>query len=195
MGHLVFQFVGQYQTQIWSVVTVLVGALIGRIFRLRPKLFYSVDHSTNILVDQPLVDNQGKQVALSQLVRTASITVQNTGLLPAKGVEVAFNWKPPILNLSPARAFAEMGSAFGRYSLKFDSFAPGERTTIEIMSINAELPVMTAVRSDDCVGKLVSMAPQRVWPKWFLNTVALIMLLGVATLVYLAINLIKDFAG
>lgn len=189
MGQITFQFVAEHQTQLWSLATVLFGTFIGRIFRLRPKLFYSVDHSTNILVDQPLLDNEGKQIAASQLVRTASITVQNTGLHPAKGVEVAFNWKPPIMNLSPARAFTEISSAFHRYSLKFDSFAPGERSTIEIMSINAELPIMTAVRSDDCVGKLIPMAPQRVWPQWFLTLIAMVMILGAATLVYLVIRL------
>lgn len=189
MGSTVFQLIAAHQTEIWSIVTVILGSLIGRIFRLRPRLFYSVDHSTNILIDQPLLDHDGKQLAPSQLVRTASITVQNTGLNPARGVEVAFNWKPPILNLSPARAFAEVRSAFDRYSLKFDSFAPGESTTIEIMSINAELPMMTAVRSDDCVGQLINMAPQRVWPQWMLRSIALIMLVGAATLVYIVIQL------
>ena len=194
MGQTAIQIIAEHQTQLWSLGTVLFGTLVGRIFRLRPKLFYSVDHSTNILVDQPLVDNEGKQIANSQLVRTASITVQNTGLHPAKGVEVAFNWRPPIMNLSPARAFTEVSSAFHRYSLKFDSFAPGERSTIEIMSINAELPLMTAVRSDDCVGKLIPMAPMRVWPQWYLYSVAFVTMLGAATLVYLALTLVQAIA-
>lgn len=195
MGQFAYQFIVEHKTEIWSLGTVLFGTLVGRIFRLRPKLFYSIDHSTNLLVDEPLLDKEGKEIAPSQLVRTASITVQNTGLHAAKGVEVAFNWKPRIMNLSPARAFTEVDSAFHRYSLKFDSFAPGESSTIEIMSINAELPNMTAVRSDDCVGKLITMAPQRVWPNWFLNSMALVLIVGAATLVYLAIRLVQVTTG
>ena len=195
MGQLTFQFITDHQAQIWSLGTVLFGTIVGRAFRLRPKLVYSIDHSTNLLVDEPLLDNDGKEIAPSQLVRTASITVQNTGLRAAKGVEVAFNWKPRIMNLSPARAFTEVDSAFHRYSLKFDSFAPGEDSTIEIMSINAELPNMTAVRSDDCVGKLITMAPQRVWPQWFLNSMALLLIIGAATVVYSVTRLVQIITG
>jgi hypothetical protein len=191
MGQNLSQFISAHQAELWSLVTVILAALVARIFRLRPKLYYSVDHSTNILVDQPLLDNSGNQLAPQQLVRTASITVQNTGLIPARGVEVAFNWKPQILNLSPARAYKDVKSSFDRYSLIFESFAPGERSTIEIMSINAELPIMTAVRADDCVGKLIPMAPQRVWPQWMLTSVTIVMFLGAATLVYLLIKLVE----
>jgi len=144
-----------------------------------------------MLVDQPLIGMDGAQVSSNQLVRTASITVQNIGLLPAKGVEVTFNWKPHILNLAPARAFEEATSAFNRYSLQFDSFAPGELVTIDIMAINAELPLMTAVRSDDCVAKMINMGPQRIWPMWFNNLAAVAALLGIVTALNLVVGLLR----
>ncbi|MDH7972766.1 hypothetical protein QH494_11300 [Sphingomonas sp. AR_OL41] len=174
---------------------MVFAAIVTRIMRLKPKLRYSIHHSANILVDQPLMDGDGKQIQTRQLIRTASIVVGNEGLQAAKGVEIAFNWKPTIMNITPARAFTDVSSSFDRYSLKFDSFAPGEQSTIEIMSFNAELPVMTAVRSDDSVGKLINMSPQRVWPAWFINSLVALLLLGGATLIYLIITVARMAIG
>lgn len=168
---------------------MIFGALVTRLTRLRPRLQFSINHSANLLVEEPLLDGEGNQIADRQLVRTASIVVGNVGLQPAKNVEVAFNWKPRILNVSPARAYVDVPSPFDRHSIKFDSFAPGEQVTIGIMSINAELPVMTAVRSDECQGKQITMAPQRVWPQWILYVGLALLTLGVATAVYLLILL------
>lgn len=191
MGQSALQFVYDYQAQIWSLATVIFSTLIGRIFRLKPKLRYSVHHSSNLLVDEPRFDDKGNQVAARQIVKTVSIVIENSGLQAAKGVEVAFNRKPPILNISPARSFTDVRSSFDRYSLKFDSFAPGEQSTVEIMSINADLPMMTAVRCDDCVGEMIPMAPQRVWPQWFLNVIGVITILGAATVVYMLIRFVQ----
>jgi hypothetical protein len=195
MGTTIFQFMVGHQAQIWSLVTVIVAALVTRILRLRPRLRYSVGHSANLLVMQPLLDENGKQIADRQIVRTASITLDNGGLQAAKSLEVTFNWKPPILNIWPARAFNESNSSFDRYSLKFDSLAPYEQLTIEIMSINQELPSLTVVRSEDCVGKMVHMSLQRVWPSWFNNSVGVALLFGCATLIYLFVVLIRTIAG
>jgi hypothetical protein len=181
-----------YQPQIWSIALVIIGALVSRAMRLRPKLHYSVHHATNLLVDQPLFDQEGKQVSARQLVRTASIVVSNGGLNPAKNAEISFNWKPMILNVLPARSYSDVQSPFDRYSVKFDSMAPGEQVTIDIMSINAELPVLTAVRCDECEGKLINMAPQRVWPSWFNYSASGFFLLGLGTAFYLVIIALQN---
>lgn len=177
-----------YQTQLWSLGLVVFGAIVSRTMRLRPRLQYSVNHSANLLVEEPLIDPEGKKLADRQLVRTASIVVSNAGLQAAKNVEVAFNWKPPILNVQPPRAYTDLPSPFDRHSIKFDSFAPGEQVTISIMSINAELPVMTAVRSDDCQGKPISMQPQRVWPFGVNLALFALLIMGLCTTVYLLLT-------
>lgn len=187
--------IAPYQTQIWSLLVVVFGATVNRVMRLRPKLQYSVRHASNILVDEPLLDADGKQIRPRQIVRTASIVVENSGLQAARNVEVAFNWKPPILNVLPARAYTETSSPFDRYSIKFDSFAPGEQVTIDIMSINADLPIMTAVRSDDVQGQSISMEPQRVYPPVVRNTFAGLLMLGAASAVYLLITGIQFVAA
>lgn len=180
-----------HQAQLWSLGTVMFGAVVARLMRLKPRLRYSVGHSWNMIVDEPLRDVEGNEVAAKQLVRTASITVSNTGLQAAKAVEVAFNWRPPIFNVWPGRSFEELPSSQGRYSLRFGSLAPAEQVNIEIMALNQELPHITAVRSEDCIGKLVMMTPQRVWPTWVTGLTLVLLIIGAAASVYLTASLLQ----
>lgn len=165
---------------------VLFGAILTRILRLRARLRYGIGHSFNMIVEEPLVGQNDEILADRQVVRTATITVVNVGKQPAKGAEVTFAFKPPIYNLWPARSFSEVPSPLGRHSIRFDSLSPGEQVAIHIMSINADLPIVTSVRSEESEGKLISMALQRVFPTWFNNLCFALILLGAGTLVYFA---------
>ena len=184
-----------HQTELWSLLAVILGAGLTRLLRLKANLFYSVHHSSFVLVDQPLLDADGKVIAARQHIRSASIRVGNSGLLPARAVEVTFNWKPVILNVLPPRDFDSTASPFDRYTLKFPSLAPREQVTIEIMAFNADLPVLTAVRSEDSSGKAIPMEPQRVWPSWFNYGAFFIFVLGLAAAIYLAISLVQLIAS
>jgi hypothetical protein len=81
-----------------------------------------------------------------------------------------------------------------RWVLKLESLAPGEVFGIEILSINQELPFLTAVRSDEASGRLINMAPQRIWPTWWNRTVAALFILGVGTALYLFAVLLEWLA-
>lgn len=189
MGHLLI-LAEAYQAQIWSVVLVVFGALVTRLMRLKPRLHFSVHHDSSLLVDQPLLDSEGKQISPRQIVRTASMVVGNNGLSPANNVEVSFNWRPMILNVLPPRSYLDVFSPFERYSLKFESVAPDEFITINVMSINAEMPALTSVRCDECPGKEIQMSPQRVWPVWLNYVTLAIFMLGLVTLIYLAFSFV-----
>lgn len=81
-------WITEHQKEIWSVATILLGAIITRLTRLKPKLRYSFGHGARLVVNEPLVDDDGKQIAERQTVQTRSLTLANWGLQPAKGVEV-----------------------------------------------------------------------------------------------------------
>lgn len=155
-----------YSTEVWSVVLVLLTALVRHFTRLKPSLIYSVAHAANLLVDHEVEKEDGQKEPSRGLVRMASITIQNSGLKAATNTEVTLNWKPEILNVLPARAFDEKTTAFDRYTLKFESIAPAEQITIHMMSFNAELPATTSVRCDESVAKVRDMTLQRIWPRW-----------------------------
>lgn len=128
-------------------------------------------------------------------MHTADIFVQNDGLLAAMAVEVTFNWKPRVFNVIPARAFTTETYALNRFAIHFDSIAPGEKVSIHIMSLNQELPVMTAVRAQNCVGKSIPLAPNRVMPGWFNVSVLLLTMVGAAALIYWATSAVVTLRG
>lgn len=179
-------------SEVVALVAVVLGFALQHFFRLKARLNYSVGHSANILVEEPLLNPKGERVADRQIVKTASISVTNNGLLSAKGVEITFNWKPPIMNVTPARAFTHQTSDFNRYTLTFDSLAPGEWMTIDIMSINHDLPLMTCVRSENSTGRLVNMHLQRTFP-WAVNFfLGATFILGCGTIAYFAATAVKS---
>jgi len=189
------ELVQTYSKETFALAGVLLAFVLNRVFRLRPKLIYSVRHSTNYVVDHPLLDQDGKIVQQQQIVSTASIVSHNTGLQAAKNVEFTFNWKPPIYNVFPGRAFSTAHTEMNRWVIKLETLAPGENFAIEIMSINQELPLLSAMRSDDATGKLIAMLPQRVYPTWFNSLVVLELLAGVAATLYLLASLIEWLAN
>jgi len=186
--------VSPYQVQLWSLATVLFATTVNRFARLRPRIYYSIHHSSSILVNEPRLDAKGSILSPNQIVHMASIVVENGGISTAKALEIAFAFKPKIMNVSPRRAYSESTSPLGGHSIKFDSIAPSEQTKIDIMSINEDLPILTAVRSDECQGKYIMMAPQRIWPSWFTRSIGVVLLIGAISSVYLLIRLIQTIA-
>ncbi len=190
MGQLT-TFISDYHQQLFSVALVVFATLVARVTRLRPRLQHSVKHAADLLVDEPLLAQDGTQIAQRQIVRMASIVVTNAGLQHATGAEVTFNWKPMILNVLPARSFTGSESTFDRYTVRFDSLSPGEQVTLDLMSINANLPPMTSVRCDECESKPINMTSQRVWPGWFYIWAKVVFFIGAATVIYLLIRFIS----
>lgn len=193
-GATVLETLSNHIPEVTAVASVILAALLTRWFRMKAKLQFSVGHSSSMLVEEPLFDKDGNKLRDVQAVHTASIQVNNAGLLPAKAAEVTFNWKPPIFNVVPARAFTTATQALNRFSLHFDSLAPGEQVSINIMSINQALPLMTAVRAENSMGEQITMAPMRVMPSWFNASVVVLMVLGAGVIVYWAATGIERVA-
>lgn len=189
-----FTFFQTYSKETFALVGVVFAFALNRIFRLRPKLSYSVRHSSNYLINQPLHDQQGNVIQTKQLVSTASIIAQNTGLQHAKNVEFTFAYEPPIYNVYPGRSFTPQSTGMDRWVLKLESFAPNEQISIEILSINQDLPILTSVRCDEAEGKSITMKPQRVFPNWFNIFVLTQLLIGLATTLFLIASLIEWLA-
>lgn len=187
-------FFTTHSKESFALVGVVLAFVLNRFFRLRPKLVYSVRHSSNYVVDQPLLDEKGKILQHQQLVRTASIVAENTGLQAAKSVEFTFNWKPPIYNVFPGRAFSTHETEKNRWTLKLESLAPKEQFSIDILSINQDLPLISAMRCDDAAGQLINMVPQRVYPTWLNAFVVIEMMAGFAVTLYLLASLIEWLA-
>lgn len=181
-----------YSKELGAFGAVILAFALNRFFRLRPKLRYGVLHSFNFVVDHTTPDDNGNPINRKELIRTASITLTNAGLSAAHNVEITFNWQPPFLNASPARHYETKESPLGRYTVCLESLAPSESFGVEILSIGqAELPLIAALRCDECTGKLTAMISQPVQPKWFVATILALLIAGLAAIGYVAVSLIE----
>ena len=184
-----------YAGEIVAVAVVLLTWALDRWTKPRARLTYSIRHAFVHIVDQPLLDANGNTIRAKQEAQTASISVSNLGKETATGVEVTFNWKPPILNAWPNRHYEAKDSPEGRYTLVFDTLAPGESFGIEIMSINQVLPGLTAVRCNEATASDQPVILQPVFPPWKIALVNALVLIGIGTSGYLAVSLIRLISG
>jgi hypothetical protein len=180
-----------YGKEIVSSLVPFITFALNSLFKAKAKLLLSIPHSFTYLVQQPLLDAQGKVVSPTQTVKTNSVVLQNAGRDTATNVELVFNWKPTCINIWPSRHFTEHVEADNRYIMIFDSLAPREIIGCELLAINAELPNLVTARSDQCVSQPVEMYPQPIIKTWQRRLAILLTLAGMGVVVYLAILLLQ----
>ncbi len=179
-----------YGKEIVAVLVPFLTWILNTFFKAKTKLYLASPHSFIFLVQQPWTDAQGQQWP-TQSVNTSSIVLWNGGREPATRVEWVFNWKPQCINVWPSRHFVEHTDADGRYIMIFDSLAPNEMMGCEVLVVNAPLPQLLTVRSDQCVALTVNLVPQIPLEPWKRRTAILLMLAGLALAVYLVIALLQ----
>ena len=188
---MVMEFLAKYGKEIVALLVPFITWFLNIGIKPKAKLIWTSPHSFVFLVQEPLQGPDGKIVADTQRVCTASIRIINTGREVANKVELVFNWKPHYLNLWPVRSYEMKTDQDSRHILIFDNLSPKEEIGIEIMSINADLPDLIQVRSAECVAKKVSMmwiayvSPRKIAAARFL------LLIGCSATVYILIALIQ----
>lgn len=184
-------FLETYGKEIVALLVPLLTWVLNTFFRAKARLFLANPHTFTFLVQQPLLNPQGQQIAPNQTVHTRSLMVWNAGKETATKVEWVFNWKPHCLNVWPSRHFQDHTEPDGRYVVIFDSLAPNEYVGCELMSINADVPALIMVRSDQCVAQNVNMYPQPIVSNARRRVRTILQLSGLALIVYLAILLVQ----
>ncbi|WP_041463910.1 hypothetical protein [Pelodictyon luteolum] len=160
-------------------------------FKAKAKLQVAQPHQFTFLVQQPLINSEGKQVSPAQTVRTNSFIIRNAGRDSATKLELVFNWKPMCINLWPIRHYEEHIEPDRRYVLIFDSLAPGEALGVEVLTVNEDLPNLVTVRSVQCMAQNINMYPQPVISSTVRRAATVLMALGLAAAVYLGIILLQ----
>ena len=88
------------------------------------------------------------------------------------------------LNIWPPRHFEEHNEADNRYVMAFDSLSPREEMRCEILSVNADTPMLLTARCDQCVARFINMAPQPVVQNAVRNSMIFLQALGLAAAIY-----------
>lgn len=184
-------FFETYGKEIVSLLVPILTWILNGVFKAKAKLQVALPHQFTFLVQQPLIDAEGNQVSPTQTVKTNSFIIRNAGREPASKVELVFNWKPMCLNLWPVRHYEEHVEPDNRYVLIFDSLAPNEVLGVEVLSVNYDLPNLVTVRSAECIAQNINMYPQPVVTQPVRVIATVLMALGLAAAVYLAIILVQ----
>jgi hypothetical protein len=167
------------------VVSLLTGYLV-QFIQPRSRLLYWSPH--NFIFN---LKTEGV------VLQTNSLTVQNSGRLPAEDVEIIHKQRPDFFELFPAMDCQESTNANGEHVLKIKSLGPKEWVVVQLLSYKTP-PVFRNVRWKHGQAKMVQIQPQRVWPKWVLAIANALLLIGTATVAYSLIRaalLGATFAG
>src|SRR4051812_41192233 len=119
-----------YTKELVSLAVPFIAWFLNRQFQPSAKLIKSERQGFVYLVPEPLRDAAGNIIRPSQTVRTATVSVMNTGRTPAKNIEIVFNWKPQFFNVWPLRSFSESLSHDGRFSIVLPDLAPKEEFSV-----------------------------------------------------------------
>ncbi|SFI03323.1 hypothetical protein SAMN04515618_108119 [Collimonas sp. OK307] len=186
-------FLEMYSKEIISVLSPFGTFLLNRWFKAKAKLQVAPAHQFAFLVQEPLLDNQGRQVQPNQVIYTRSFLIRNAGRETATKLEVVFNWKPMYLNIWPIRKHTQGAEPDNRHVLVFDSLSPGELVRVEVLSLNHNLPALLTVRSAECIAKNIDVNILPVVKKPLLILIWTLIGTGFATCVYLALLLMQRF--
>lgn len=184
-------FIQMYAKELISLIVPFLTWAINRTLKSKAKLILGNPHNFTFLVQQPLLREDGTQVAPRQTAHTSSFVLKNAGTEPAKQVELVFNWKPLCLNIWPSRHITEHVEQDDRYVVILDNLAPGELVGFELLSVNADLPQLILARSEQCVAKSVELAPQPVAKPWQVKVFVSLALFGLGFSIYLLLLLLQ----
>jgi hypothetical protein len=184
-------FIQTYAKEIVSLVVPFITWVLGRFFKAKAKLVLANPHSFTFLVQEPRRDAEGNVLSPNQTAHTISYLVKNAGSEPAKQLEFVFNWKPLCINIWPSRHIDEHIESDGRYVIMLESLAPNEFVGFELLAVNAELPNLVTVRSEQCMARYVEMYPQPVVKPWVARLAVALMFAGVGLVIYLVLLLLQ----
>ena len=154
-----------------GIVSLIVGLLLQR-FQSKPNLLYWVPGTFLFELEEPKV-----------ILRTDSLTIQNTGRESATNVEIVHKYKPDHFHFSTAISFTEETNPNGDHIIKISSLGAKEFVNIQFLS-HVQQPVLLTVRSADGPAQLIQVHLQRMFPKWFNASMAGLLLLGFGFALY-----------
>lgn len=183
-------FVTTYAKELISILVPLITWFLN-IWSKKSKLIWTSPHSFLYLIREVIKDAEGNDIEITKKVSTASIRVINRGQVTLNQIELAFNWEPQHINMWPIRHFVPNKTKDGRFFMTFGNLAPKEEIGLEILSVGQELPALLQVRSAECIAENVPLVWYQPMPKWKINVIRLMILIGCSSTIYLVILILQ----
>jgi len=162
-----------------SILITVASALILRTLQPKGRIRYYSPHQFTFLVPQA---NQN-----SLLVYTRSLRIENIGRDKATGIEIHHAFPPENFSVFPSFDYTISTNPERYHILKVPSLGPKEGFWLEILQTR-ELPMLVQVRSDAGQAKSANVGNFIVFPKWVYLILWALILIGLTTIVYLALS-------
>ena len=163
--------------------TLVLGKYLDRWLSRRPKLISYLGHTSafNMRAPPPVT------------VHTHAIVVRNAGRATANQVRVGHHFLPDNIQLYPAVPHTIERTEGGGAEIVIPKLVPGEQVTISYLYFPPILwnQINSYTKSDEGFAKILNVLPTPQMPKWLLSTLWALIFVGVVSLIYLLIELIR----
>jgi hypothetical protein len=161
------------------IIALFVGAALDRVLERRPRLLAYYGHVSSFTLTGPP----------ATVVNTHTVVIVNTGRKSASNIRVGHVFLPSV-QVMPSVQFTTAALPSGGHEIVFPQLVPGEQVTLSYLyfpPITWNL-VNSYVKSDEGMATVITVLPSRQLPKWQANVQRLLIVLGFAAAIYLAIE-------
>jgi hypothetical protein len=192
MGEAILSVWAQYSSEFVSFGLTLLTGVIYWLVQGRAKVRWGVQHGFAHKLANRVADDGSPMPDV--LVYTSAILFINTGRIPAKNVEITLNYKPDSLAVWPDRQYLQQDNPDKRPVVRFESLAPREQLTINLLSVGVAVPDLLTVRAENALPKQIPLGPARMFSKPVQVALIVLLMLGILTAFYALITTVAWFA-
>lgn len=167
---------------IGTAVLSLLGIFFKWIFTPKSRVKWGVPHQFAFRVK----NEQGAETP----IKTREVWVQNVGSAPASNVIVCLNFPCQHLEVWPPGGYDIQVTNDGRMLVKIQRLVKREFARVmlyEGSNAALDLPDVLYVKWEEGEAKQVLMGPTQILPPWLLKVLAVLMVLGGLTFIYLCL--------
>jgi hypothetical protein len=165
------------------LATLVLGKYLDRWISKRSKLISYLGHASAFTLrdTNPMT------------IHTHSIVVRNTGRVAADNVRIGHYVLPEHFQLSPSVSHTVENNAGGIAEIVIPKLVPEEQVTISYLYTPPLLwsQIHAYTKSDEGFAKILNVLPTPQFPRWLSRTIWVLVFVGVVSLLYLAVELIK----
>lgn len=169
-----------------ALIIAAITAVAARLFTPKGRLIWGVSHQHHYRM--PNLEKGDTFPVVTQ-----QVWFQNTGRSAINDIEIILNWKPQHFEIWDPRNWDAGYTPDKRFLLKIPSLNRGESFTLSMIDTINDLPMVLGVRWHGGEGAKVEMGHQRIFASWITVTLALLMFVGIISILYLTLQLVLYF--
>jgi hypothetical protein len=163
--------------------TLVLGKYLDRWLTKRPKLISYLGHTSafNVRSNPPVT------------VHTHAIVVRNAGRKTANKVRIGHYVFPENYQIYPPVPHTVEHTEGGAAEIVIPQLVPGEQITVSYLYFPPLLwtQIHAYTKSDEGYAKILNVLPTPQLPKWLIGAIWSLIFVGVVSLLYLAVGLVK----